>query len=261
MSLYQFYIDHLHKQSGYRATWMPSRPMKIGTVGILTNGVFDQYSTLEDLGVNLEVKERALGASLKYNSEKGVNISKKASGTLIPGSTLSKGDVGFVVEFTGNKTVIFEMKNPIITEIVNLAEIRQAIFELYEAGEWRQEYAFVHQLVGAESTTIAAAKNSGAKLEVKADGGINIPQSKLSIADASLGLSVMNKSNVGLDIVGGENLSPLYTLMGLKKKYFGLFGSNDLRSRGMTAKDDDENDDDNFGFEDVSFADESVSEE
>lgn len=253
MSLYKFYINHIHKQSNYRATWMPNRPMKIGTVGILTNGVFDQYTTLEDLGINVEIKERALGSSLKYTSESGVNVATKVAGSVIPGSAMAKADVGFVVEFNKNETVIFEMKNPIVYEIVNLAEIRRAILELFEVGDWRQEYAFVHQLVKAESSTIAAAKSAGAKLEIKADGGVNVPQARLDIADASLGLSVVNKSNVGLDIVGGKDISPLYALMGLKKKFFGLMGANELRSRDGMKPATETEEEENFGFEDVSF--------
>lgn len=87
------YLKELNKRFGYRPTWEPGKPLKLGDIGVLEKGVFSNRTSLDDLGIPLELRVANTATDIKYASEGGVNIQSKLSGEApLPEMTLSNLD-------------------------------------------------------------------------------------------------------------------------------------------------------------------------
>lgn len=242
----KFYLTHIHQQSGgYRATWNPGKPLEIGAIGKLEKGVFNQYATLADKGIPMNVKTSISSLNMDYTSHDSVAINTKLSGKApVAGSALTDLDAGFSFDFKGDKSIVFQTGGYKTAVIANLEEIEQKILAAYEDGSWDKDSVIITELITADTATIIISTSSNNTLELKATANVGTPALKL--ADASLGLTIAQEKGSSMKFLAEAGLTPLYKVMGVRDPWWGPadFGTknaekaaaDELKERGFDER-------------------------
>lgn len=192
MNIHQFYLKHMAKQTGYRATWEPNRPLFVGAVGKLEDGVFTIFSNLEKEGIIPEIMEDESQGFWDYSSSESVDISIKLAGKApVAGSVLTEADAGFTLDFKSQDAVVFQADKTLTHQIVNMGVIEKQIIEKYRNGDWPKDWLVINQLIEAESATIIISNSSNNQMDLKASA--NAGTANLKLTDASLGLQVVRE--------------------------------------------------------------------
>jgi hypothetical protein len=253
---FKFYLQHMHSQSNYRATWDPAVKLKLGYVGKLQDGVLDVFTTLEKEGINMEVSEESSVLDLDYTSHKSVNIDSKLSGSApIAGSVLTELDAGFALSFKSDKAVVFKVAGYKTHQIVNLKDIEKAVLDRYNGenlnghDEWDKDWVVVTRIVEADSSTIIISTSSNSQLDLKAKA--NVGAANLKITDAALGLSIVKETGSNMNFIAKEGLTPLYRVMGIRKPWI---GSAKFKAKNVPTPPDG-------AFEEQPFDDEEIIDE
>jgi hypothetical protein len=227
----------MHKKTGYRATWNPGLPLKIGFIGKLdTAGSFTVFSSLEREGIIAEVLSDDSKSEMDYTSSDKVSVNAKLSGTVpAAGSVLSNLDAGFDISFNSEKAIIFKASGVVTDQITNIGAIEKQILGKYADGSWDKELLVITQLVRTDAATIIISTSSSGKLELKANAGIGAGTG-LKITDASLDLSVASEKGSSIKFISENGLTPLYRVMGVRDP---LIGRNTIVVRGTEAEQED----------------------
>jgi hypothetical protein len=217
---FTYYLDHMHKRSGFRAIWDPGRTMELGYVGKLDgHGSFTVYTTLEDEGIPIKKNPGSSLIDEDYSSEEGIDISAKLAGEApILGSTLTAAEAGFNIQFTKRDGVVFKTVGQSTEEIINMAEIEKAVLDKYATKNWEKDWFIITKLVRAQSGTIIISNSSKCTLDLKAKTDVGAGQIKLT--DASLGLSLSKESGSSMKFIARAGITPLYSLMGVSHPMF-----------------------------------------
>ncbi|RYD98719.1 MAG: hypothetical protein EOP50_04730 [Sphingobacteriales bacterium] len=219
-SPFKFYLKHISSKSGYRANWEPNKPLQLGMIGKLTDGVLDVVSTLEQEGLTPKIlKDDSLG-ELDYTSNDTVDIGIKLGGSApVAGSVLSQAEAGFFLDFHGENAVVFQVKDTLTHQIINMGELEKEIIKRYKEGAWPKDWVIITQLLEAVSATIIVSNSSNNKIELKASANVGTPNLKLT--DASLGLSVAREKGSSLKVIAQQGIMPLYRVMGVRHPFLG----------------------------------------
>lgn len=223
-SPFKYYLEHMHKKSGYRAIWDPGRNLQLGLVGKLDgNGSFTTYTSLTKEGITMEVTPDDKPIDQDYTSNESVEIAVKASGDApVAGSFLTKLDAGFSIKFKGDSGVVFRTQGQRTDEITNIAELEKAILQKYKEKNWDKDWLIITRLIKCDSGTIIISNSSNTNLELRAKGDVAAAQ--LSLADASLNLSTAWEKGSSLKFIGQAGMTPLYSLMGVRHPLFSKAG-------------------------------------
>jgi len=220
MNIHQFYLRHIAKQTGYRANWEPNRPLFVGAIGKLEDGVFTIFSDLEKEGIMAEIKKDESEGFWDYTSNDTVQIDIKLAGQApIAGSFLAEADAGFTLNFKSEEAVVFQADKTLTHQIVNVGAIEKAVIPKYRADEWPKDWVIITQLIEAESATIIVSNSRDNQIDLKATA--NIGTANLKLTDASLGLNVVRERGSSLKILAKSGITPLYRVMGIRHPLFG----------------------------------------
>jgi hypothetical protein len=216
----KFYLKHMNAQTAYRATWDPGRKLTIGQVGKLDDaGVFNVFTSLEAVGIPMQVDIDTTSGEVDYTSSNSVTISTKLAGKApVAGSVLTDTEVGFSFDFKSDKAVVFKASGLKTNHITNLADIQTAILAKYADGTWPKDYLIITELVSADAATIIISNSANSKLDLKASAAVGAGSVKLT--DASLGLTVAHEQGSIYKYITQGGLTPLYRLMGVRKPLF-----------------------------------------
>ena len=203
------YTDELHRQFHYYATWLPTSPVELGSIGTFDNNEFTRTSHLHDRGIEYETYDTPGKSDLDYSSEGGVTISPKFSGKVpAAGSVLSQVDAGFTVNFSKKNAIVFRAKGTVCTSIKDQVKLGRDIKKKYEEGKWDKRWVVITELVKADSATILISSSVDGKVELKANA--NVGAKKLDIADVSLELGIAFEKNIETKIVAEQGITPLF---------------------------------------------------
>ncbi len=230
-----FYLkDIMKKSAGYRPTWEPNKPLKIGDVGKLENNVFVKWDSLEKLGIPMEVeKDVQEGALFDLSTENGIEVRTKAKGQVDPGiPSLGEMDAGFGVEFKKENAILFKVQGYLTHQISNLGEIAREVLKRYENDEWDKDLVIINELIEAKKATIMMSSEGGVSVGLKAKADVSA--ANLSIADADLDVGTDVGGKLAINIIGEEGITPLYRAVGIKKKWLGL-GKAEIKTRIFRA--------------------------
>jgi hypothetical protein len=240
---YKFYLNHISSNAGYRATWEPNKPLELGMIGKLSNGIFDVVSTLEQEGLAPKVLKDLTPGEFDYTSHQTVDIGIKLGGAApIAGSVLTDVDAGFVIDLKSENAVVFQIKDSLTHQIVNMGELEKEIISRFKNNVWPKNWLIITQLVEAVSATIIVSNSNNNRIELKATA--NAGTQTLKLTDVSLGLNVAKEKGSNLKIIAQQGITPLYRAMGIRHP---LFGKPQLSARGEEAKELQE---ENFRFQD-----------
>ena len=217
----QSYKKQISNTFDYRATWAPSRPIVLGQIGKLQDGVFMPYASLEDFGIQIETQTKESDDTLDYSSSGGVSINYKVAGDAVPtgAKTLTQADAGILIKFSRENAVVFNIKGFSTSQITNLAVVEEKILQLKEEGKWKKDYILICEVITAKSASIVISESKDAALEISARADIGINDLKLSNLDANL--SIANKRDIGVNVLAKQAITPLYKAMKVKNRFFG----------------------------------------
>lgn len=226
---FKFYMKHIADKAGYRATWEPNKPLELGMIGQLNQGIFDVVSTLEQQGFTANVLKDDTTGQLDYTSNDTVDIGIKLAGDApVAGSVLTNADAGFVLDFRGENGIVFQVNDTLTHQIINMAEMEPEIVKRYKDGSWSKDWVIITQLVEAVSATIVISNSSNNKLELKASA--NVGTMNLKLTDASLGLTIAKETGSSIKMLAQQGITPLYRMMGIRHP---LFGKVQVGARGV----------------------------
>lgn len=245
-SVARLYTREILSHLGYSATWLPTVPLKLGTVGTIEGEVFVPRFSIEQIReveipfstVTDRTKDR-----IQYQSSKGVAVEIKFSGEVdAKYAHVPEAKAGFNVSFSGKSGVLFAAIDCCEDRIADQRGLARAILELQKMGEWRTKYVVVTHLVRARACTIFLASSAGAHVSIALEADIRA--GTMDIANVELGPSVVFSKDMQTQIVAQQGLTPLFRGAKVKR---GLTGRRSVgaaqqpgsgtfyRSRDVTA--------------------------
>ena len=235
-NLYDYYLTHINAMSGYRANWEPAKPIKIGDIGILENGVFTTITQFSENEIKLDIATTENTSDLNYTSSDNVTISVKAEGEApVAGSTLTNADAGFSIEFKKGEAIVFQVSGYKTIQIRNILDVQKLVLEKSKSGEWVKDWYIITEMLEAENATIIISNSGNFMLDLKAKAAASAGDLKLT--NASLGLQVVRDKGSSLNFIGRQGITPMYRVMGLTNP---LFGKKRLETRELSAFDEEQ---------------------
>lgn len=219
MSLPQkYYVEHMAKSTKYRANWLPDRPLKIGDVGKIEDGLFILYTTLEQQQIPCRTRDGISELGLDYSTKGSYSITGSAATgdalTVTQGIPLT-GKVS--INFTADNGIVFQMTGSKIQIIENLAEIEGDIMRKYDTREWPKEWVFISELVITDNATVIISNSNNNQIELGCTGKMGFANSKL--ANPELGLTFISETGSSVKIIAATGLTPFYRVRGIYKPF------------------------------------------
>lgn len=224
----------------YYAQWLPNAKIDLGTVGELENKCFFRpVSTLAALGIDFsstrDVLEDPDPTPFNLVSASGVIMETKIAGEL--SSTLKAiavGKAGIGIEFSKEGAFVVIAKEAYEPRIQNLARLEKDIFQAYQDGRWKRNYVLVSSLVKSPYADIIISQSSQASVELEVGGGIQLPQ--VELGNVEISFSVKRQSGTILNMLNSKNVTPIFQLSGLKRKWFSLDFSHLSGFKGIALR-------------------------
>ena len=178
------YMNEMHEEFHYYATWEPGTPLSIGDVGVLNHNEFNREANLDDLNIKYQVLRDPSSNPLRYVSKGNTSIMTKIAGEAnIPGvKGLKVADAGVVINFKKEKGVAFEALGVTHQTIKNIIALKQDIINAYKEKKWQKEWVVITDLISAKSATVLISKAADASVELHAKA--DVPDLSIANVDA-----------------------------------------------------------------------------
>lgn len=217
----KFYLETISsKKRGYRATWEPNKPIELGDIGTIENGVFIVFSTLQNEGINMSIRTDTTSSEWKFTTENAVSSHIKLSGQApIAGSLLSNADAGVSLVFKSENAFVFEAIGAKTHIITNVFEIEKAFINKAKDDSRWKDFAVIVELIEADSATIIMSAGNSNIIDLKAKADAQLVN--VNLANVDLGLGIISEKVSSENIVAKNGIKPLYRAMGLRHPLFG----------------------------------------
>jgi hypothetical protein len=226
------YTTALRERFGYSATWVPNAHVRLGDIGTLQGHAYERVASLADFGVDFEVRESHTRGTYEFASSGSVSFGFKAAGE--PGSVLAGlavTDAGLSVDFSSSDAAVFQAAGCSIAQVADQHRLGEELLRLHSEGRWPHHYVVVTEVIRADRATVLVAAASGARMEFKAQAGMQLGPLSLVAADA--GLHLMRSQGMGVQIVAAGDLTPLFRARGIQRR---LFREPVFATRGRGAR-------------------------
>lgn len=213
MSLPQkYYLNHMHAitQKRYRACWLPDFPVKLGDVGLLKDGLFTLYTTLEQEGISFEVREEPSRLAVDYSDVHSFKID--GSG----GASYEMIKANITISFKSSNGLVFQAEKS-VTKTMLLKDVEAKVRECFASGAWKEDWVVITEVVEMEGVTIILSSQANSMLEIKCSADLGMATNRLG--DPRLGLQVVAESGKNIKLLGAGLLKPLYRASGLTKRF------------------------------------------
>jgi hypothetical protein len=210
---HEIYQEHIRKRlaiKGY-AVWPPGRVLQLGDVVELAGrGDFKKRTDLGQLGIEPNIEE-GQPQPMSATSE---DIRKAVAQASAEAASIAKGAVELLLGRTG--VVIFEVRDFQHVQLGNLAEIADRVVKLWDKGKgaWKRSWCLVDQVWRASTGTIIVSESSDVRVNISAGVSGTIPGLE-ALANPSIGTQVEVHGEGVTKVIGGSNLTPMFTCMAL----------------------------------------------
>jgi len=209
----EFYIKYLSGLTKYRVNWLPDRPLKLGDIGKLEDGLFTLYTNLEQQGIKFIKEDAPSSLDLDYTSSESASINFEAdAGSAMAGNALPKGKIN--IQFSKKNGVVFQMAKAKVQIITDKVNTENAVLQRYQDKSWPKEWVVITELVITDQTTIIISTSDNNSIDLACD----VPAALLNIplADPSLNLRLIKETGSSTKILAANQLTPFYKVMGVK---------------------------------------------
>lgn len=220
----ELYVNGIKKHfHHFFAAWPPNEPRQLGDIGTLVGNIFVQIKDLESLNKNLifKIRDNRNPTPIDLVSETGVTLVFKAMGelnqTLLP--NVSQAEAGLSIEFKRKGGFILQAPITYMSSVQDIEHLGHQITQLYRQGQaWNPRWMVVVRLMSAPRASIVVSRSANSKLELSVSG--NISTSTINLGNADLAFSVRSQSGDLFQSIGAQDVTPLFQLAGLKKRFW-----------------------------------------
>lgn len=209
--------------------WPPGVPLLPGTYGVLEGAVFKPYGDIaQDFGITVIARptETKLQFDFKSSgaSEVGIELDAGADLGVMDGSARIKTKISF--KRAGS--TYFRTKDAVYHTIINLADVGHAIMSAFASGKWLGEFALVHGVFKAASTTIIISAEDHAEIMLEGTAAGN---ATLDLADLNSGIICSSDRNIAFKVMAKSAVTPLMCLSQIRprNKWLGLVGLSEKK--------------------------------
>ena len=211
-TIMQNYLQQVQKNLGYRATWEPHRPMKVGTYGKIHQGIFSAYGHIDDLNIVHSVDKLKTSNQLTYKSEEKGSYTLKAKGEINPlFQKISTDEAGLLIIFKKDNSIVFKIQDITYFTLENKAEIAEKLHELSIVNKWDASYLMITETLQSEKTSILLSKKKNSEVEIKYENGGNT-----GILDINFFGEIIRSKGMSLQFTTSSDSTPLFKLSRLK---------------------------------------------
>jgi len=211
-TIMQNYLQQVQKNLGYRATWEPHRPMKVGTYGKIHQGIFSAYGHIDDLNITHTVDKLKTSNQLTYKSEEKGSYTLKAEGEINPlFQKISTDEAGLLIIFKKDNSIVFKIQDITYFTLQNKAEIAEKLHKLSLVNQWDDSYLMITETLQSEKTSILLSKKKNSEVEIKYENGGNT-----GIIDIDFFGEIIRSKGMSLQFTSSSDSTPLFKLSRLK---------------------------------------------
>lgn len=210
----KIYQQEMHDNTGFFATWLPGDAIEIGDVGIFLDGRFRRATSLKELGIKFEATNGRAQQDMNYSSTSATKVSI-AGGAGAP--ALGKADIS--IDFSRQGAFLFQASKLQLHELANKMAVGDQMLQMHEKDRWDAKWLLVESLHEAERATIIVSEDSNAGLTLA--GEVDKTLASISLVDPKVSLSVTSTRGRIMQVIGQENLRPLYSCLQVKVPFFG----------------------------------------
>ena len=211
-TIMQNYLQQVQKNLGYRATWEPHRPMKVGTYGKIHQGIFSAYGHIDDLNITHTVDKLKTSNQLTYKSEEKGSYTLKAKGEINPlFQKISTDEAGLLIIFKKDNSIVFKTQDITYFTLQNKAEIAEKLHKLSLVNQWDDSYLMITETLQSEKTSILLSKKKNSEVEIKYENGGNT-----GIIDIDFFGEIIRSKGMSLQFTSSSDSTPLFKLSRLK---------------------------------------------
>ena len=208
----QNYLQQVQKNLGYRATWEPHRPMKVGTYGKIHQGIFSAYGHIDDLNITHTVDKLKTSNQLTYKSEEKGSYTLKAKGEINPlFQKISTDEAGLLIIFKKDNSIVFKIQDITYFTLENKAEIAEKLHNLSLVNKWDASYLMITETLQSEKTSILLSKKKNSEVEIKYENGGNT-----GLVDIDFFGEIIRSKGMSLQFTTSSDSTPLFKLSRLK---------------------------------------------
>ncbi|MEY4030595.1 MAG: hypothetical protein RJA90_1858, partial [Bacteroidota bacterium] len=209
----QNYLQQVQKNLGYRATWEPHRPMKVGTYGKIHQGIFSAYGHIDDLNIVYSVDKLKTSNQLTYKSEEKGSYTLKAKGEINPlFQKISTDEAGLLIIFKKDNSIVFKIQDITYFTLQNKAEIAEKLHNLSLVNKWDASYLMITETLQSEKTSILLSKKKNSEVEIKYENGGNT-----GLVDIDFFGEIIRSKGMSLQFTTSSDSTPLFKLSRLKE--------------------------------------------
>lgn len=211
-TIMQNYLQQVQKNLGYRATWEPHRPMKVGTYGKIHQGIFSAYGHIDDLNITHTIDKLKTSNQLTYKSEEKGSYTLKAKGEINPlFQKISADEAGLLIIFKKDNSIVFKIQDITYFTLQNKAEIAEKLHNLSLVNKWDVSYLMITETLQSEKTSILLSKKKNSEVEIKYENGGNT-----GIIDIDFFGEIIRSKGMSLQFTTSSDSTPLFKLSRLK---------------------------------------------
>jgi hypothetical protein len=211
-TIMQNYLQQVQKNLGYRATWEPHRPMKVGTYGKIHQGIFSAYGHIDDLNITHTVDKLKTSNQLTYKSEEKGSYTLKAKGEINPlFQKISTDEAGLLIIFKKDNSIVFKIQDITYFTLENKAEIAEKLHNLSLVNKWDASYLMITETLQSEKTSILLSKKKNSEVEIKYENGGNT-----GLVDIDFFGEIIRSKGMSLQFTTSSDSTPLFKLSRLK---------------------------------------------
>lgn len=227
-AIYEQYSEELRSEFDYLSAWLPNAHIELGDVGNLHRDRFERLSSLANLGLRFEVRDRERGIDLDYSSADSVGVSVQAGS-----DAMLQASAHITVSFGRQHGMVFQAKSCRVTEIADRQELGRQVLELVRAGQWPTNQVVVTEVISTGPAVVIISQQRDARIDLATDVvGLASP---LPLASASAALNVVSAKGIGVKVIAPDGLTPLFRASGVRRR---LLGGGIFKSRGGASAPD-----------------------
>lgn len=233
-SIAELYTREMHTRYEYLACWLPSTPLALGDVGILSGHRFRKVTTLTELGISFTREADGAVADLEYSSTDYVSVD---SDTRLDAAA---ADVNLSVSFARDGATLFQASGCVQETIGRLPGLEAALLRAYSGGTWDLRHVVVTEVVRTGPTAIIVSERRGARMTLRLSAAsLGGP---LPFAGATGSYTVTAKSGIAASVLAPGGATPLFQAAQLRRRLLGeprLVFRSDEELEDDTPQDED----------------------
>lgn len=220
MSIAQTYVRKVKRElHDHFAAWTPDRTIHLGDVGVIKKKVFYPLTSLSDLKIPFETREDTTPSPLLLGTESEFSMTVKGEGETradLPGVPEAKA--GISLTFAREGAFVFAANKVYWNTIKPTLELRDAILEAFEVGNWDKNWRVMMNLALVPKATIIVAASNGATIDLTAEGKLGGKVLTLSsLADAKLGFKGSIRKGKIWHQLNALDITPFFQVYRMKR--------------------------------------------